>query len=252
LKAFSNFTFIKIKKVNKLTRKITICIVEDEQSLVEMIQFNLELDGYDVFAIRDGGFANEHFELKLDYDLFILDVMLPRISGLDLCKIIREKSQAPILFLSAKGTTQDRIEGLKIGANDYLPKPFDLEELILKVKILTKKEGEQKDFLLQVGELEVDFNTFEVRSLENEIVHLFSKREIELLQLFQEKEGKVVSRDEILDRVWGKDSYPTARTIDNYILVFRKIFEKNARKPQFFHSIRSVGYKFTKTSVSDF
>jgi two-component system alkaline phosphatase synthesis response regulator PhoP len=246
LKAFSNFTFIKIKKVNRLTRKIIICLVEDEQSLIEMIQFNLELDGYDVFAISDGGLAKEHFELKIDYDLFILDVMLPKISGLDLCKIIREKSQAPILFLSAKGTTQDRIEGLKIGANDYLPKPFDLEELILKVKILTKKEGEQKDFLLQVGELEVDFNTFEVRSLENEIVHLFSKREIELLQLFQEKEGKVVSRDEILDRVWGKDSYPTARTIDNYILVFRKIFEKNARKPQFFHSIRSVGYKFTK------
>jgi two-component system alkaline phosphatase synthesis response regulator PhoP len=246
LKAFSNFTFIKIKKVNRLTRKTTICLVEDEQSLVEIIQFNLELDGYDVFAIRDGGLAKEHFELKIDYDLFILDVMLPRISGLDLCKIIREKSQAPILFLSAKGTTQDRIEGLKIGANDYLPKPFDLEELILKIKILTKKEGEQKDFLLQVGELEVDFNTFEVRSLENEIVHLFSKREIELLKLFQEKEGKVVSRDEILDRVWGKDSYPTARTIDNYILVFRKVFEKNARKPQFFHSIRSVGYKFTK------
>ena len=232
--------------MDRLTRKTTICLVEDEQSLIEMIQFNLEMDGYEVFAIRDGGLAKDHFELKIDYDLYILDVMLPRISGLDLCKIIREKSQAPILFLSAKGTTQDRIEGLKIGANDYLPKPFDLEELILKVKILTKKEGEQKDFLLQVGELEVDFNTFEVRALENEIVHLFSKREIELLKLFQEKEGKVVSRDEILDRVWGKDSYPTARTIDNYILVFRKIFEKNPRKPQFFHSIRSVGYKFTK------
>ena len=232
--------------MNRLTRKITICLVEDEQSLIEMIQFNLELDGYDIFAIRDGGLAKEHFELKIDYDLFILDVMLPRISGLDLCKIIRQKSQAPILFLSAKGTTQDRIEGLKIGANDYLPKPFDLEELILKVKILTKKEGEQKDFLLQVGELVVDFNTFEVRTPEDIIVHLFSKREIELLKLFQEKEGKVVSRDEILDRVWGKDSYPTARTIDNYILVFRKIFEKNPRKPFFFHSIRSVGYKFTK------
>lgn len=232
--------------MNRLTRKTTICLVEDEQSLIEMIQFNLEMDGYEVFAIQDGGLAKEHFELKIDYDLFILDVMLPRISGLDLCKIIREKSQAPILFLSAKGTTQDRIEGLKIGANDYLPKPFDLEELILKVKILTKKEGEQKEVLLQVGELVVDFNTFEVRSLENEIVHLFSKREIELLKLFQEKEGKVVSRDEILDRVWGKDSYPTARTIDNYILVFRKVFEKNPRKPQFFHSIRSVGYKFTK------
>ena len=232
--------------MDRLTRKTTICLVEDEQSLIEMIQFNLEMDGYEVFAIRDGGLAKDHFELKIDYDLYILDVMLPRISGLDLCKIIREKSQAPILFLSAKGTTQDRIEGLKIGANDYLPKPFDLEELILKVKILTKKEGEQKDFLLQVGELVVDFNTFEVRTPEDKIVHLFSKREIGLLKLFHEKEGKVVSRDEILDRVWGKDSYPTARTIDNYILVFRKIFEKNARKPQFFHSIRSVGYKFTK------
>ena len=90
--------------MNRLTRKITICLVEDEQSLIEMIQFNLELDGYDIFAIRDGGLAKEHFELKIDYDLFILDVMLPRISGLDLCKIIRERSQAPILFLSAKGT----------------------------------------------------------------------------------------------------------------------------------------------------
>lgn len=229
-----------------LTKKIRICLVEDELSLIEMIQFNLEMDGYKVFTINDGCAAKEHFEFNTEYDLIILDVMLPTVSGIDLCKIIRKKSQVPILFLSARGTTQDRIEGLKIGANDYLPKPFDLEELTLKVKILTKKEGKKKDFLLQVGELKVDFNTFEVRTEEGKIVHLFSKREIELLKLFQDKEGQVVSRDEILDRIWGKDAYPTARTIDNYILVFRKIFEKNARKPQFFHSVRSVGYKFTK------
>jgi two-component system, OmpR family, alkaline phosphatase synthesis response regulator PhoP len=232
--------------VNNLTKKSTIFLVEDERSLIEMIQFNLELDGYDVFAIQDGALAKEHFELKMDYDLIILDVMLPKVSGLDLCKIIRQKSTVPILFLSAKGTTQDRIEGLKMGANDYLPKPFDLEELILKVKILTKKENKVKELFLVIGELKVDFNTFEVCNQENKCMHVFSKREIELLELFQEKEGKVISRNEILDRIWGEDSNPTARTIDNYILVFRKVFEKNPRTPIFFHSIRSVGYKFTK------
>ena len=232
--------------MNNLTKKSTIFLVEDERSLIEMIQFNLELDGYDVFAIQDGALAKEHFELKMDYDLIILDVMLPKVSGLDLCKIIRQKSTVPILFLSAKGTTQDRIEGLKMGANDYLPKPFDLEELILKVKILTKKENKVKELFLVIGELKVDFNTFEVCNQENKCMHVFSKREIELLELFQEKEGKVISRNEILDRIWGEDSNPTARTIDNYILVFRKVFEKNPRTPIFFHSIRSVGYKFTK------
>lgn len=228
-----------------LTKKTRICLVEDEISLIEVIQFNLEMEGYEVFTIRDGGKAKDQFTKKIDYDLIILDVMLPNVSGLDLCEIIRKNSSVPVLFLSAKGTTQDRIDGLKMGANDYLPKPFDLEELILKVKILTHKENKTKAHFLLIGALKVDFNTFEVCNQEGKCLHVFSKREIELLELFREKEGSVVARDEILDRIWGTDSFTTARTIDNYILVFRKIFEKDARNPRFFHSIRGVGYKFT-------
>jgi two-component system alkaline phosphatase synthesis response regulator PhoP len=171
--------------------------------------------------------------------------MLPFVSGLNLCRFIREKSTVPILFLSAKGTTSDRVNGLKLGANDYLPKPFDLEELLLKVHILSQQISTNKEILsYQVGNLSIDLSSFEVKNSSGITVHVFSKREVELLKLFKEKESKVISRDEILDEIWGKDQFPTSRTIDNYILVFRKIFEKDPKNPIHFHSIRGVGYKF--------
>lgn len=222
-----------------------ICLVEDEKSLAEMIQLNLELDGYEVSVYSDGRKAASAFGSELPYDLVILDVMLPHVSGLDLCQLIREKSRVPILFLSAKGTTADRINGLKLGANDYLPKPFDLEELLLKVQILTRREVEnQVPNHFSIGALTVDLETFEVMNEAGQVIHTFSKREVDLLAFFKEKEGKVVSRDELLDAVWGKDQFPTSRTIDNYILVFRKLFEKDPRNPAHFFSVRSVGYKF--------
>jgi two-component system alkaline phosphatase synthesis response regulator PhoP len=171
--------------------------------------------------------------------------MLPFVSGLDLCRIIREKSSVPILFLSAKGTTADRVNGLKLGANDYLPKPFDLEELLLKVQILSQTTYVNKETLsFEIGNYSIDLASFEVKDTLGKIVHVFSKREVELLKLFKEKENKVISRDEILDKIWGKDQFPTSRTIDNYILVFRKIFEIDPKSPIHFHSIRGVGYKF--------
>lgn len=221
-----------------------ICLVEDERSLVELIQLNLELEGHLVETYSDGKLASDRFNANLDYDLIILDVMLPRLSGTDLCRQIREKSSTPILFLSAKGTTQDRIEGLKLGANDYLPKPFDLEELLLKVKILTIGANSKIDMTsIQIGNFMIDCTSFEVRN-ESGVIHTFSKREIALIRLFKEKEGHVISRDEILDIIWGKDQFPTSRTIDNYILAFRKLFEKDPKKPKHFFSIRGVGYKF--------
>ena len=224
---------------------ISICLVEDEKSLIELMQLNLELEGYKVYSFSDGKSASESFNLNIDYDLIILDVMLPYIGGLDLCMQVRKKSNVPILFLSAKGTTHDRIEGLKIGANDYLPKPFDLEELLLKVKILTHGSSLKKESIeIRIGSMNVNYSTFEVKDINNNLVHLFSKREIALIRLFDDREGKVISRDEILDVVWGKDQFPTSRTIDNYILVFRKIFEKDPKNPVHFHSIRGVGYKF--------
>lgn len=224
---------------------ISICLVEDEKSLRDMIQLNLELENYAVTTFQDGKEALHAFEKKIDFNLIILDVMLPFTSGLDLCRFIREKSSVPILFLSAKGTTADRVNGLKIGANDYLPKPFDLEELLLKVHILSQQTSSINEMLFfQIGNFKIDLSSFEIKdSLEN-VIHVFSKREVELLKLFKEKENKVISRDEILDKIWGKDIFPTSRTIDNYILVFRKIFEADPKNPTHFHSIRGVGYKF--------
>lgn len=224
-----------------------ICLVEDEQSLRDMIALNLELEGYTVESYTDGAVANQLFSGPIHFDLVILDVMLPHVSGFDLCKEIRKHSSVPILFLSAKGTTADRVAGLKLGANDYLVKPFDLEELLLKVQILINGSVQnEQSTAQQIGTHQVNFTTFEVRNPQGNLLHTFTKREVQLLELFIEKEGKVVSRNEILDRLWGSDQIPTSRTIDNYILAFRKLFEPDPKNPQHFYSIRGVGYKFVK------
>ncbi len=224
-----------------------ILVVEDEPSLLEMIQLNLELEGFSVTTCNHGRKALEWAAEADRFDLIILDVMLPEVSGLDICRAIRQQSDVPVLFLSAKGTTVDRIAGLKLGANDYLPKPFDLEELLLRVHVLirTKEKNTVSSETLKIGGKEVVFSTFEVVDLASGARQLLTKREIELLQLFQSRKDQVVSRDEILGALWGNDQYPTGRTIDNYILNFRKIFEKDAKNPLYFHSIRGVGYKFT-------
>lgn len=226
----------------------SICVIEDEASISEMIKMNLELEGYTVSSYNDGSDVIKNLLKIVQHDLIILDVMLPHVSGLDICEAIRKISTVPVLFLSAKGTSTDKITGLKLGGTDYLAKPFELEELLLRVHILLNRTMTKKDdnnYFLKIGSKTVNFGTYEVvDDLSGETVGL-SKREIELLQLFLEKEGKVISRDEILDLIWGKDQFPTSRTIDNYILSFRKMFEKDPRNPEYFHSVRSVGYKFT-------
>ncbi len=222
-----------------------ICLVEDENSIGSMVKLNLEMEGYAVQWIKSGGEAKLLFSDKMNFDLIILDVMLPEVNGIELGKIIRDKSSTPILFLSAKGTTKDRIEGLKAGGNDYLPKPFDLEELLLRVKVLLGNQNHKKTTIFELGEHIIDFNTYEVEHKKTKQKTALSKREIELLKLFIEHNGEVLSRVDILEKVWGENAYPTTRTIDNYILNFRKLFEKDPKNPCFFHSIRGVGYKFT-------
>jgi len=219
-----------------------VILLEDEKSLSEMIKMNLELDGFQVEVFDNGETAMKNLSKFTSADLVILDVMVPKVSGLDICKEIRKTSKTPILILSAKGTTIDRITGLKIGANDYLAKPFDLEELLLRIQNLLPFE-EEKDFV--IGELTINFSTFEIHNASNELITTISKKEIELLKLFKDKQGQVVSRNEILDKIWP-DQFPTSRTIDNYILSFRKLFEKDPKNPLYFHSIRGVGYKFLK------
>ena len=225
---------------------IKICLVEDEESLVELIKFNLDLEGYQVEVYKNGRKAISNIQKIIKSDLVVLDVMLPENSGFDVCKEIRRYSEVPILFLSAKGIAADRIHGLRLGANDYLPKPFDLEELILRIQNLLPSDISAKDEndTMIIGSKSVNFSSYELSDMKTGEHHVFSKREIELLKLFRESEGVVVSRDEILDKLWGKENFPTSRTIDNYILTFRKIFEPNPKAPIYFHSIRGVGYKF--------
>ena len=226
-----------------------ICLIEDEENIVELVKLNLEIEGFKVHSFQNGMRAKESISKIIQFDLVILDVMLPEYSGFDLCKDIRELSDVPILFLSAKGIATDRIHGLKLGANDYLAKPFDLEELILRIHNLVSSKIDVKVNSLQIGDVKVNFSSYEAKDSQANTIHVFSKREIELLELFNEYEGKVISRDLILDKLWGKDNFPTSRTIDNYILTFRKIFESNPRDPDFFHSVRGVGYRFTLNST---
>mgnify|MGYP003888779241 CR=1 FL=1 len=219
-----------------------ILLVEDEESLINVLTLNLEMEGYQVMVATDGRLALNSFDDS--FDLVVLDVMIPEINGFDVCKRIREISSVPILITSAKGTSMDRITGLKLGADDYLVKPFNLEELLLRIGILISRSEEKEP---EMDEFEFDgnrinFKTYEISA--KGLTSTISKREMELLKLLVQKKNEVVSRDEILDKIWGTDNFPTPRTIDNYILNFRKYFEEDSRNPLYFKSLRGVGYKF--------
>jgi two-component system, OmpR family, alkaline phosphatase synthesis response regulator PhoP len=227
-----------------------ILLVEDEEHLLKIISLNLELEGYSVTPATNGIEALKEFR-KQNFDLILLDVMLPEMNGFDVCEQIRkENSKIPVLFLTAKGSSEDRIQGLKLGADDYLTKPFNLEELLLRVQILLRRSNptvaEEKTIInYSFGGNEINFITYNIIGVNGQKIEI-TKREIALLKLLIERKGEVVSREEILDAVWGKEVFPSSRTIDNYILAFRKYFEKNQKDPVHFHSIRGVGYKFTE------
>lgn len=227
-----------------------ILLVEDEEHLLKIIRLNLELEGYAVTPAVTGIEALKEFR-KNNFGLILLDVMLPEMNGFDVCEEIRkENKNVPILFLTAKGSGEDRVQGLKLGADDYLTKPFNLEELLLRVQILLKRNNIGKNTntapdIFKFGNSEINFITYEIKNVNGERSQI-SKREIALLKLLIERKNEVISREEILDKVWGTDVYPSSRTIDNYILAFRKYFEPNQREPRHFHSIRGVGYRFTE------
>lgn len=228
--------------------KKRILLVEDEEHIRQAIQLNLELEGYAVSSVGDGIEALKTFR-KVDPELIILDVMLPEMNGFEVCEAIRkENANVPVLFLTAKDNSSDKVQGLKLGADDYLTKPFNLEELLLRVRNLLKRSGSEQNKIPDVFSFsgnQINFATYEIKGFNGQSEEI-SKKEIALLKLLISKKGEVVSREEILDKVWGTDAYPSSRTIDNYILVFRKYFERNQREPQHFHSIRGVGYKFTE------
>jgi two-component system alkaline phosphatase synthesis response regulator PhoP len=230
--------------------KFSILLVEDEENLQEALKLNLELEGYEVTACADGSSALKYVQ-KEHFDLIILDVMLPEVDGITVCETIRlNNTDIPILILSAKNSSADRVMGLKKGADDYLTKPFNLEELLLRVKKLLKKgkQIQEKNTLpdvYQFGKNKIDFKAQECSGRSGKKIPL-TKKEIMLLKLLIENKNEVVTREKILQSVWGYNVYPTTRTIDNFILSFRKYFEEDSRNPQYFHSVRGVGYKFTE------
>ena len=222
-----------------------ILIIEDEQSLLETLKLNLDLEGYDVFTCNNGlqGVSSTTIHQP---DLILLDIMLPEISGIDIYKQLKKMHiNIPVIFLTAKNTVQDKIEGLKLGADDYITKPFELEELLLRIQNVLKRNQTKKESstIFEFNDCAINFSTFQVVSIEGKKEDL-SKREIALLKMLVDNLNKVVSRDDILEKLWTKEETSSSRTIDNYILNFRKLFEPNPKEPIHFLSIRGVGYKF--------
>lgn len=227
---------------------IRILLVEDEEHLQEAIKLNLELEGYKVVTAGTGTDAVRIFKAER-FNMVVLDVMLPEMDGYAVCEAIRiHNSSIPILFLSAKNASEDKILGLKRGADDYMTKPFNLEEFLLRVNVLVKRslsQDEKKEIndIFRFEGNEVNFLTYEILGKDKSKIRL-TKKEIALLKLLIERKNEVVSREQILETVWGYDIYPSTRTVDNFILAFRKYFEEDPKEPRYFFSIRGVGYKF--------
>ncbi len=221
-----------------------ILLIEDEESIADMLQLNLELEGYSTQIINDGAMAKNVLNLD-SFSLIVLDVMLPNLNGIDLCHYFKaEKPSLPILILSALDSGDDRIDGLKAGADDYMTKPFRLEEFLIRVKNLIKRSANQtpKNEMVINGN-KINFDAFEIHSKSEGLVSL-TKREALFLKMLIEKPNVVISRDEILEKLWDVNDNPSSRTIDNFILNFRKIFENDPKQPIHFLAVRGVGYMY--------
>ena len=231
-------------------KKTSILLVEDEENLHEALKLNLELEGYNVTSAYDGAAALKAVDAEY-FDLIILDVMLPEMDGISVAETVRiSNNEVPILILSAKSSSADRVLGLKKGADDYLTKPFNLEELLLRVHKLIDKNKKLQDKSsvgnsYSFGNNVIDFKAQEASTKSGQKIQL-SKKETMLLKLLIENKNEVVPREKILQAVWGYNVYPTTRTIDNFILNFRKYFEDDSRNPKYFHSVRGVGYKYSE------
>lgn len=229
-----------------------ILVVEDEQHLAIGIKYNFEAEGYHVTLAADGPTALALFKDNPSaFDLVILDLMLPGMSGYAVCEALREAgNDVPILMLSARTLTEDRIRGMDVGADQYLEKPFDLDELLAMVRNLLARRGRvavhasQRKLAdeFEFGGAKINFDTFKV-TVNGRSLRLTSM-EIKLLRYFIENEGSVISRSQLLDNVWGLSGSPTTRTVDNFIVRLRRYFEKDPAHPRHFLSVRGAGYRF--------
>ncbi|GMR22566.1 MAG: response regulator transcription factor [Acidobacteriota bacterium] len=222
-----------------------ILLVEDEPGLVLTLTDRLKAEGYFVDAVTDGDAAVAK-ALEESFDLVILDVMLPGKNGFDVCRELRQKGfDVPVLFLTARGEVTDKVVGLKLGGDDYLTKPFDMLELTARVDALLRRSSARNDGALErfrFGDIEVDFRKAEVTRA-GESVDL-SALEFKLLRYFVEHRGATLSRDELLNRVWGYESMPYSRTVDVHVSGLRQKIEENPSRPQYVITVHRLGYKF--------
>lgn len=225
-----------------------LMVVEDEEHLAEVIADNLELDGYAVEVVADGSRALERIR-EAPPALVVLDVMLPGVDGFTICDTLRREGRdVPILFLTARSSLDDRVRGLEIGGDDFLGKPFDLRELMLRVRAILKRSTwaqtpSTAGDVLRLGDASVDFKRYVATSAGREIQ--LTQKEALILRCLAERAGEVVTRAEILDRVWGYAAFPTERTIDNFIVRLRRVLEPDPQAPRYIHSVRGAGYRLT-------
>lgn len=232
-----------------MTRPSRILVVEDEENIAEGLLINLEAEGYQVTLAVDGMEALRVARAGA-FDLLILDVMLPSLSGFEICEALRkEHSRVPVLFLTARGRTEDRVLGLDLGGDDYLTKPFRLDELLGRVRALLRRQGwyretQRPDGVVRIGAAEVDFGSGRVRARgrDDQLTH----KELALLKVLVEKKGETVTRSELIDRCWGPDELPTKRTIDNFILRLRRRLEPDTRFPRHLVTVFGQGYRYVE------
>ena len=234
-----------------------LLVVEDEEHLAAGLKLNFELEGYRVDTASTGREASERLLQSEGYDGIILDIMLPDMDGFELCRRLRGAGNfTPVLMLTARNAAEDRVTGLDVGADDYLAKPFDLPELLARVRSLLRRRGWDNTSgergrdasVLIFGDTRINFDTHEAFRGEASIT--LTQLEFDLLRYFAENAGRVLSRAELLEKVWMLKNYPNTRTVDNFIVRLRRHFEVDPTKPQFFRSVRGTGYKFVWDGAS--
>jgi DNA-binding response OmpR family regulator len=221
-----------------------ILVIEDEPQMLLGLRDNLELEGYDVQTAADGdeGLAKAG---TFTPDLVILDVMLPKKNGFDVCRELRARANTtPIVMLTARSAETDKVLGLELGADDYVTKPFSITELLARVRAVLRRTGAQKTTadLVHIGDMEIDFKLHQARRGNTRIE--FTAREFDLLRYFVLHTGQVVTREQILNEVWGYEEFPTTRTIDNFVAKLRQKIERSPHAPEHILTIHGSGYKF--------
>lgn len=220
-----------------------ILVVEDEAAILIGLKDNLEIEGYDVITATDGVSGLKLAESE-DPDLVVLDIMLPQMNGYDVLRKLRERRiRGAVIMLTAKKDERDKVQGLHLGADDYITKPFSLEELLARVKAVLRRTPPRLDHLkvARFADVSLDFVNYEATKAGRKIE--LTPREFKIMRLFIENYGRVISRNELLDKVWGYDVFPTTRTVDNHIVKLRKQIEDEPSSPTRLLSIRGVGYK---------